>query len=341
MIQRAKARFENDDTTYFFEGEVIMTRPTLLDVAKRSLGDAEVGLIEESLVHTPELTGVDREYGRTFPGVGQVKTIKGIHYKTKIRTSLPSAGFRDANEGVTVSKSTFENRLVETFILNPRWECDKAVADRDEEGPEAFIADEANGILQAAFLQAARNFYYGRTSPGDAKGCPGLIDIYDATNRVVDATGTTDNTASSVWLIKWGPQDVRWVVGQNGELAISEVRTETLYDAASKPFTGYVQELLAYLGVQVGSINSVVRIKKLTADSGKGLTDALLYAALAKFPEGVRPDMIAMTQRSREQLRASRTATNATGAPAPTPQDVEGIPIIATSALSNTEAWTL
>lgn len=318
-----------------------MSRPTLLDIAKRNLGDAEVGLIEESIVHVPELTGVDNEYGRTFPGVGQVKTIAGLHYKTKVRTSLPTAGFRDANEGVTVGKSTFENRLVETFILNPRWECDKAVADRDEEGPEAFIADEASGMLQAAFLQAARNFYYGRTAPGHAKGCPGLIDIYDATNKVVDATGTTANTGSSVWLIKWGPQDVRWVVGRNGELTISDVRTETLRDAAGNPFTGYVQELLAYLGVQVGSVHSVVRIKKITADATKGLTDELLYEALAKFPEGVRPDMIAMTQRSREQLRASRTATNATGAPAPTPQDIEGIPIIVTSALSNTESLSL
>ena len=26
-------------------------------------------------------------------------------------------------------RGTYENRLVETFILNPRWECDKAVAE--------------------------------------------------------------------------------------------------------------------------------------------------------------------------------------------------------------------
>jgi hypothetical protein len=99
--------------------------------------------------------------------------------------------------------------------------------------------------------------------------------------------------------------------------------------------------MLAYVGVQVGSINSVARIKKVTEDSTKTLTDKLIYQALAKFPEGIRPDAIFMTRRSREQLRASRTATTTTGAPAPIPQDVEGIPIVATSALTNTEALTL
>jgi len=39
-----------------------------------------------------------------------------------------------------------------------------------------------------------------------------------------------------------------------------------------------------------------------------------------------------------KQLRDSRTATNVTGAPAPRPTEVEGIPIIVTDAIVNTEA---
>jgi hypothetical protein len=48
-----------------------------------------------------------------------------------------------------------------------------------------------------------------------------------------------------------------------------------------------------------------------------------------------------MTKRSQEQLRASRTATNATGAPAPIPTDAFGIPIGVTDGILNTEALTL
>lgn len=315
-----------------------MTRPTLLDIAKRNAGDKEVGLIEEAMEAVPEVTGFDKEYGRTLPGVGEAKTIGGIHYKTKVRTGLPTAGFRDANEGVAASKSTFENRLVETFILNPRWECDKAVADRDEDGPEAFIADEALGIMEAAFQTVSRQFYYGRGS--DAKGHPGLLQSV-ASDMVIDAEGTTSATGSSVWLVKFGPQDVRWVAGQGGAFDVSDVRIETIFDADDNGLTGYVQELLAYIGLQVGSVHSVARIKKITEDTGHTLTDAMIYNALATFPEGVRPDAIFMTQRSRAQLRTSRTATNATGAPAPIPQDIEGIPIVATGGIRNNEALNL
>jgi hypothetical protein len=48
-----------------------------------------------------------------------------------------------------------------------------------------------------------------------------------------------------------------------------------------------------------------------------------------------------MTRRSRGQLRNSRTATNATGAPAPMPTEVGGVPIEVTDSLSNVEALTL
>jgi hypothetical protein len=91
----------------------------------------------------------------------------------------------------------------------------------------------------------------------------------------------------------------------------------------------------------VGSVNSICRIKKLTADSGNGLTDDLIAQALEKFPAGVRPDVMFMSKRSRRQLQNSRTAVNATGAPAPFPVESHGVPIVVTSALSNVEALTL
>lgn len=50
------------------------------------------------------------------------------------------------------------------------------------------------------------------------------------------------------------------------------------------------------------------------------------------------PNYIVMNRRSAAQLRKSRTATNATGAPAPWPTEIEGIPIIVTDAIGNAEA---
>jgi len=45
-----------------------------------------------------------------------------------------------------------------------------------------------------------------------------------------------------------------------------------------------------------------------------------------------------MNRRSLKQLQVSRTATNATGAPAPFPQESFGVPIIVTDAILSTEA---
>ena len=315
--------------------------PTLLDIAKKNGSDDVVGLIEEAVRNVPEISGSVMYRGKSVvvPSVGASRTIKGRQYKTLVRTNLPTVGFRNANEGVDGTKSTYENRLVETFIMNPRWECDKAVADSDEDGPEAFITMEAIGMMAAALMALGKQFYYGRGT-GDAKGHPGLIDSLDSA-MTVDATGTTADTGSSVWAVKFGPQAVQWVYGDGGELAMKDVREESIMDANNKRFTAYVQELLAYPGLQCVDKYAIGRIKKLTEDSGKGLTDALLGSLMTKFPVGKTPDALFMSRRSLEQLRKSRTATNATGAEVPTPTEYEGVPIIATESILDTEALTL
>jgi hypothetical protein len=320
-----------------------MAMPTLLDIAIRNGSDAVVGLIDETTKAHPEISGMTAVPGTgmyQIPGVGASRTISGINYKTLIRTGIMASPFRDANEGTAVVKSTWENRLVETFILNPQFEADKAVADRSEDGWEAYLADEAMGIMEAAMQALAKQFYYGRVH-ANAKAFPGLLQMHDATNMVVDATGTTDDVATSVWAVKFGPRDVSWVYGNNGSLDMSDVTVERILDGSSNPYSAYRQELLAYPGLQVGSIRSVGRIKKLTTDANKGLTDDLIAQLLAKFEVGLVPDVLFMNRRSLQQLRSARTATNVTGAPAPFPTEAFGVPIAVTDAIVSTEklAW--
>lgn len=318
---------------------------TLLDIAKRNGHDAIVGIIEETTKAVPEVSGFHPETGIAIPGVGDSRTIKGTSYKTLVRKTLPTVPFRDGNQGSTGVKSTWENRVVETFIMNPRWHVDKAVADKSEDGWQMLMADEAFGVVQAAFQTMGRQFYYGRNTAaalnGDAKGFGGLIDVYDATNMVVDAGGTTVDTGSSVWAVKFGPQAVRWVWGANGAIDPTEVDQRDVLDSDNKPYTAYFQELFAYPGLQISSPRYIARIKKITEDSGKTLNDAKLSALMEKFPVGVRPDVIFMTKRSRRQLRDSRTATNDTGKEAPLPTDYDGVPIAVTESISITEPLTL
>jgi hypothetical protein len=309
-----------------------MTAPaytTLMDIAKANGSDATTGLIDETISAQPEIR------------IGAARTIEGINYKTLIRTSLPVAAFRNANVGAPVVKSTYADRLVETFILNPPWQVDKAVADRYEDGPEAYIAMEAVAIVRAAMVRLAQQFYYGGStalpSLSDPAGFPGLLASYDNVNMVVDAGGTTDNVASSVWAVKFGPDMVQWVYGKNGTLDISPVMTWPMIDANGNTLTTYRQELLAYPGVQVGNLRTIGRIKKITTDVGATLNDSLLFDLLELFPVGYKPDAFFMTRRSLKQLRQSRTAVNPSGQPAPIPTEVEGIPIYPTDSIANTE----
>lgn len=317
---------------------------TLLTIAKHNLGDAGVGIIEEASQMHPEISGVNPWTGQVIPGVAAARTVVGIDYDTLVRSSVPTgSSFRAVNEGVANSKSGWENRKYSTYTFDKRFECDRAAADRHEDGWQAYMAAEASGILEGGIQDLGKQFFYGTDATnGDADGFPGLLQAR-ASALDVDAGGTTEDTCSSVWLVRFGVQDVRHVVGLNGAFNMSDVRTETLTDGDGNKYDGYVQTLLFYPGLQVAHTYSAVRIKKLTEDTGKGLTDALLGKAMARFVQNRkrRPTAIFATPRSIEQLRASRTATNATGAEAPTPTVYEGVPIVPTDGIKETEKLAL
>jgi hypothetical protein len=313
-----------------------MSRLTLLDVAKQNSSDQVVGLVEENLSSAPEVN--------MFP----VRTIEGTGYKTLVRSGLPTVDFIAASAGIANSKSTFENKYFECGILGGRVEIWKTILDSPENGPASDLrAIEASGVMEAAIRKVGRQIFYGTTALGSAKGFAGLVSFVHA-DLIHDATGASANTGSSVYMVKFGPQNVQLIMGRNGTMSLSDFRVESLTDADGNKGPGEVADLASYIGLQSASKNSVVRIKNLTAENNKTLTDAMLSAALNKFPAGIVPDVIFMSRRSRQQLQAARAALVAlrgqakndiggSMAYAPTPTDFEGIPIVATDSILDTE----
>jgi len=310
-----------------------MARTTMLDLTKRRHGAKEVGLIEANLSYAPEL------------GLFPARTIEGTSYTTLLRVGLPTVAFTHLNGGVAASKSRYENKLVEAFIIRSLIEIDKAAISADTSA-SSLQTDESMGVTEATLRLIGRQVYYGRTAgKGDAKGFPGLQDMVDNT-MVYNATGTTADTASSIYLIKFGIKDVQMIFGKNQTLALPPFRDETLTDSEGNKYDGQVSHLTGWVGLQCTNPNSLVRVCNVTEDSGKGCTDVLLAKALDKFPTGIRPDVILMSKRSRTQLqtdRAARTSnssgkTNGGSVYAPTPTDYEGISIVATDSILNTEA---
>lgn len=315
-----------------------MGLPTLMDIAIATGNDAAIGLIDETIKEHPELTAI------------MARPMKGRTYKTRVRTALGrvTGSFRDANEGTTPIKHRYENRTVETYILNPQFAVDKAVADSYPDGSAEYIATEREGIMEGELQGLATQFFYGTTS-GNAKGFLGLIDsVTDA--MTLDAGGTTASTGSTVWAVRSGLKDVLWRWGDGGSLELTQPVIIPNYidpNDSTKSYPAYFSYMQAYPGLQVGSIQSIGRIKDLTEDNGKTLTDALIAQLVALFPVGKPPTALFMTRRSRLQLQISRTVVlqgGGAGNPSPVqgtvgplPTESQGIPIHVTDALLNTE----
>jgi len=317
-----------------------MALPTLLDIAKLNGNDRVVGLIEENIKYSPE--------ARLFP----LRTVKGTSYKTGVRTGLPTTGFRNANEGQTPSKSTFTQRLIECYIFGGNVQADVAVAKAYEDGEAAWQMIEASGVMESAMRKLGSQIWYGVST--DAKGFPGIkaATAFGATTSAgdvitINATGTTASTASSVYVVKFGVQDVQMIAGNNSTFELGDFYKQIVAGpVAGTSYEAWVSALTSWFGLQIGNENAVRRICNLTAETGKGLTDILMAQLEATFPVGYKPDAYFVSRRSNSQLQASRTVTlfgQATTRPnqptiAPRPTEYNGVPIIESDSILNTDA---
>jgi hypothetical protein len=263
----------------------------------------------------------------------------GITHKYNVYTTAPTVGYRTEGVGRNMSESGDTVTTLTLKILDFTWMIDVASAQGWGRGAGDLIAREGARHLQAALFKFEKQILNGTTGVGDANGTVGFrnwsyTDAIADTAMVTNAAGTTAATGSSVWLVRLGQDDVATVTTDDFNIGNT---IEQLYTVADASYPVYATPACLWTGLQIGGAYSLGRICNLTADSGKGLTDALLYTAFNKFPAGAGPTHLVMSRRSRGQLQASRTATTTTGAPAPLPQEWEGIPIIVTDAQSDTE----
>lgn len=303
----------------------------MLDVAKRRA--AILGpVVEQVIVNVPELN--------VFP----VRTVKGTSYQTLKRTGLPTVQFSMMNQGFDPSKSTTELGKFECFPFGGRIECDKRVADQYEGGRSAYFAFEAKGITLSSMLTLGRQIFYGAGGEID-KGFPGLkAFLPNGAAQTINAGGTTANTASSVYFVKFGTEDaVSLIAGEDGDIfELREPREETIKDKDGKNMDGLTSQMDGWTGLQVANVYSVGRILNLTNDAGKGLTDKLGYDYRETVPVGWQPDFCFMSRRSLGQLQRSRNPisnnSNQALAYASIPTDLAGIPIIVTDSIVNTDS---
>lgn len=268
------------------------------------------------------------------------RTCRGNSFSYTRATAAPSVGFREANDGIETTKTTREKVSLDLAILDGSFAVDVAVAQADERGWQHTMAEEAMAHLRQALFEAEQQIINGTSNLAD--GFEGFRDgaSWDETGdeQVIDAGGTTESQASSVYILCSGPGDVEALWGQEGVIDIGEMQVVERSGSSTGTFPAYYHPIVAFSGVKIGSKYSLTRIINITNDTGCKLDDDLISDALAAFPVGKDPNYIVMNRRSRKQLQQSRTATNATGAPAPIPMDAFGVPIVTTDAISSTES---
>lgn len=263
----------------------------------------------------------------------------GTLHKYLRRKTAAGVGFRDIGAGVTNAAEQFSDISCTCEILDASCTRDVALADAYRKGRAAYMEKEVAAGIRAAMFKLEQALF---TNVADAFS--GLLQFSDYTmddsaTQIVNAGGAG---GKSVWLLRWGEDDVAIVAGNEGNISMlwsDDNPTVVLAsDANGATYSAYRATVQGYFGLQVGSAYSAVRICNLDATSDDLLTDDLIAQGLAKFPAARPPNMIVMNRTALSELREGRTATNPTGAPAPFPVEAFGIPIVVTDALPDNEA---
>lgn len=319
-----------------------MALMTSLDVLKINNSEELIGLIEDVVQEIPEVQ---------FFGASPVAKNT---YKTLTLTGLPSTGFRETGTLREFQTVTLATRDVACKYLDASWTLEQAVAQQSDWGEDFAKTLQARAHLKSAFYTLAKQIWHGVTA--DANGFIGLdafisavTDDDDNELMTVAANATAPAKTTTVYAVRTGIDSCQLAWGSQGKFDEGDVVEQLLYDRATTT-TGsgasavtttttsgawhYAQKLGGWVGLQTTSKYAAARITNLdVTGTNAGLDDDLLYQLIEKFPVGMKPNGIFMSRGSFSQWRASRTAYNPVGAPAPYPTEFEGIPVYTTDAI--------
>lgn len=300
-------------------------RVTLIDTMQRNL--LLGGVVDEVAPQVPELA--------RFP---IFRLDNGIKFTSMFRKELPKASFTKLGDGVAATKGRYEEREFKLYLIKARLEIERAAAQADSEGLEGMKAREIEAHALASMVEIGQQIFYGTTNEED--GFPGLKAFTPFGGAYTyNAAGSTSSTASSVYGVKFGDNYARLLYGGSDTpdpLNLGEFYDDTVTGNNSQPLKVVAADMEGWIGLQLRHMASVTRICNLTEQTDKTLTDKMGARAIELLPTGIVPDVWFMSRRSLRQLRESR-ATPENKNPA-MPTEMEGIPIVVTDTILNTDA---
>lgn len=276
----------------------------------------------------------------------RLATQETVHKYIK-ETTASGAAFRAENVGLEKTHSV-DTLVTETLkIIDASYHVDVALADGYRGGRDAFLQVELERSMRTIFSTLERQVLNGTKAGdlgGNAAGFTGLADVHaDLGTMCISAGGGEAAKQTSCYLIRHDDRNVSYILGRDGNFVVEEEPTIIQAysdDDADLGYPALYVPVLGWGGFQRGGAYSSARIANIETNvmtATDAFTDDNIYAALSLFPSGRQPNAIVMNRDALRLLRQSRTATNATGAPAPRPTEVEGLPIIVTDSIKSTE----
>lgn len=307
---------------------------TTLDIIKLNNSEQIIGAVEECVKSIPEL-----QFFEASPVIRN-------SYKTLAVESWPEVGFRAPNTMRQFGQPVLGTKQVDCRYLDASWTLDIATATQADWGKDYACAIVQMAHLKAALFKCAEQVWWGNYDGSSDYGFSGLntfIDgvIEDGQKTNVITANESYSDGSTVFAVRTGVDSCQLAWGSEGKITEGEIYEQLITSTAGGTTSGawhYAQQIAGWAGLQVTSRNAAAKIEGLSDVSGKtSLNDNLLAKLINKFPASQRPTAFFMSSRSLEQLRASRTATNATGAPAPFPSEAFGVPIYVSDAIGNSQ----
>lgn len=274
--------------------------------------------------------------------------IKLLAFKPVNTDTLSIQGIRDAsgafrayNDGVDNNTGTPINLSFTNAIFDASFWIDPAQgAKYPFGGMPGLTSKTGDSKLFNGIKNIARQIWDGNGISPNMSGFSRYVPI----GNVVDGGADAGDTCADVWLVYSADQDGVGIQfaqvqgeGDSGLLKVGDVMDTVVQGANNKNLAVKYVPVLGYPGVYAFATDLMVKIEGVEAAA---LDDDLIGTAAALFPDGYSPNMIFMGKAAREWLRKSRTATNATGAPAPAPMDWNGVPIYETAGLPSYKPWT-
>ena len=281
------------------------------------------------------IAGILEDFSLVAPALSVLPAIScpGTTFAQPRVTALGSnSAFRSANVGKATSAPSITSDTVTLKYLDGSYQLDIQVAESAHAGPQAAVAMAQKYGLIDVIQKLEKVVLFGDDAfYGDIAGFEGIWGNIDS-SMDIDAGGEAEGEQTTAIVI--AKNEINVILGHDAQLSQSEIVKQMAYDASGNPFYAYVQAIGSWAAVS-GIYGAKTACRIYNCDGTKPLTDDLMAEAILAFPAYSRKDLVVVTSRAGvQQLRQSRTATNATGAPAPMPAESFGVPVIMTDAIS-------